>query len=317
MSFTTLGEQTVLSDCFNFQNLDRWLWSLDDIPGVGGLRMEGAPSNGGVRLTTAASVDYTVDASGRSLKILQASNPGNFTALMRMNSALDAEGESTGVVYLYNPNNYIRFGFDYVDGNVELWAALTKNSQLAENVSTIVNFGPWDGVDPIYLRTTHDSNTWTAEWSLDGVNFMDSVTLVTPLPVNHSGPYVASAAGSSEAHTALFDFFFDDAFRIEPEDDSIRTDRTEPYIYRIATAALSSSSVRVRWFTDEPASGTLEIGETEGLELPPVVNPDIALSQEAIVDQLFGGTNYFVRTRAQDSAGNEGVSSTLTVQTPN
>ena len=317
MTFTTLGEQSILSDTFNFQNLDRWLWAIEDPPGAGQLRMEGAPTDGGVRLTTAAGLDYRVDAVGRALQLLQASNPGNFTSEMKLTTALDAEGESSGVIYLFNAENFIRFGFDYIDGNVELRATLTKIGQTAEHTSTIINFGPWDGMSPLFLRTRHDSNTWTADWSLDGLTFMPGVTLVAPLPVNHSGPYVASNPGSTEPHSALIDFFFDDAFRIEPEDETVRTDRTEPFIYRVEPTVLSSSSVGVTWFTDELAQGVLEFGETEDLELPPVTANEAGFSQSIEIDQLFANTQYFLRVMAEDLVGNEASSATLQVQTGN
>lgn len=306
MTFTALPAMPVLSDDFHFDNLLRPLWDLRDPGGQGQLQMVNTAGDGGVRLITPAGADYSIDGSEAALFLNQASMWGNFTAVTKVFTTLDADGESTGLVYEYDERNRLRFGFDYSNGNVELVGVLTKIDDPVDVASTTVVFGSWDGIDPLYLRVNHTDDMWFADWSFDGEAWMPGVEIQHPLPPFFAGPYVASAAGS-DGHSAIFDWHFDDQFRIVPEDETLRTDRTAPFAYRADPVVLSATEVAMTWFTDELTTGGLDWGETEELEQERKVVQDSAFEHTVIIDALAPNTGYFVRDFARDAAGNESL----------
>ncbi len=314
MTFTALDAMPVLSDDFHFGNLLRPLWDLRDPGGQGQLQMTNEQGDGGVRLITPAGADYTIDGSEAALFLRQPSLPGNFTSVTKVFTTLDADGESTGVVFEYDERNRLRFGFDFSNGNVELVGALTKIDDTLDVDSTTVVFGAWDGVDPLFLRVNHTDDIWFADWSFDGSAWMPGVEIQHPLPPFFAGPYVASAEGSN-GHSALFDYHFDDQFRIVPEDETIRTDRTAPFVYRMDTDVLSGTEVSVTWFADELTTGGLDWGLTEELEEERRIVEESAFQHTVLIDALLPSTDYFVREVAEDAAGNQSIGDTVGVIT--
>lgn len=314
-TFISKRHEPHYSDDFNYPNLDLNRWTLVDPQGQGSLKMEGAGSGeAGVRLTTPAWVDYSVDGESRALRLMQDMGSGPFGNVVKLSAAIDCPGESCGTLWAQDEENFVRFGLDYNSGDVLLTAVVTEAGVAGPSMSMLVNFGSWFGEFPLYLRVIHQGDIWFADWSYDGQAWQLGLQFQHALDVETGGLYVSSEEGLAAGVSLLADYFFTLDYPIVPEDQSVRIDRTEPYIYRLDPEVLSERSIRLGWFTDEPCEGGLDWGVAPDFEFHERVE-GLEYSQSVTISELEGQTDYVLRARAVDAAGRESISEEVELET--
>lgn len=314
-TFQTELYEPIYSDDFNYPNLDRNRWELVDPVGLGTLEMYGAGTGeAGVRLTTPGGADYSVDAQPLSLRLMQEVGPGPFGNVVKLKAAIDCPGESCGTIWAQDENNFVRVGLDYYHGDVFLTAVITEDGVPTPGIRMLVNFGSWFADFPLYLRVMNQGDSWFADWSYDGQSWQLGLQFQHGIQLQTGGLYVSSLEGFEDGISVEADYFFTIGYPIVPQDQSVRIDRTEPYIYRLDPEVLSDRSLRLGWFTDEPCDGGLDWGVAPDFEFHEPVE-GLEYNQNVTITNLDAHTNYVLRARAVDAGGHESISAEIELET--
>jgi hypothetical protein len=87
----------------------------------------------------------------------------------------------------------------------------------------------------------------------------------------------------------------------------LKSDTTPPIISGEAVRDTTSSSVTIKWTTDEPATSQIEYGLTAEYGSMTTIDPALVTAHSVLVSGLASRTTYFSRVRTKDAAGNEAI----------
>jgi glucose/arabinose dehydrogenase len=96
---------------------------------------------------------------------------------------------------------------------------------------------------------------------------------------------------------------------------STAADTTPPVISAVASSNITSSSARITWTTDEPATSQVEYGTTTAYGSATPVDSTLTTSHTVLLSGLAAQTLYNYRVRSSDAAGNLRVGANLTFTT--
>jgi uncharacterized repeat protein (TIGR02543 family) len=155
-------------------------------------------------------------------RLLQSIQDANFTVDVKFESPLSLQYQSQGILVVDSASNMLRFDF-YSDGtSVHIFAASIVNGVGAvRGLSTIT-----PGV-PLWMRIRRSGDQWTQRYSYDGQNWTTAVTFSHTLVARQVGVFAlndGTTPGTTPAHTAVFDYFFDALAPIVPEDGQVAGD---------------------------------------------------------------------------------------------
>jgi hypothetical protein len=92
-------------------------------------------------------------------------------------------------------------------------------------------------------------------------------------------------------------------------------DVAPPCITMVAVGGITMTGAVVTWLTDEPATGLVEYGESDALELPPVGDSGLTTGHTLRLSGLSPDTAYQFRVTSVDASGNDAASTRLEFRT--
>jgi PKD repeat protein len=207
------GSSGIVSDDFNAPLLDG-IWTFQDPVGDGSYELVGAgTSDARLRLSVPAGTNHDVWTGGnRSVRVMQPALDDDFEIEVKFESLPTQRFQLQGLLIEQDPQNFLRVDF-YSDGSVlRLFAARFVNGVPTTLRSQTITAAP-----TLYLRLTRQGDTWTPQYSYDGVSWIGVSGFTHALAVTSVGVF-AGNAGGNPAFTAVVDYFFNTAAPIVPED---------------------------------------------------------------------------------------------------
>jgi hypothetical protein len=150
------------------------------------------------------------------------------------------------------------------------------------------------------------------------LNYFTTARASGPLtaPANVNGVFRAGATGFPNETWNLANFWVDVIF--ETTDSGGGTsDTTPPFISGIAAGALTRSSAKISWTTDEASTTQVEYGTTSSLGSTSTLVTTLVISHAQTLSNLQRNQTYYFRVLSRDSAGNLRTSVTSTFRTSN
>jgi hypothetical protein len=179
------------------------------------------------------------------------------------------------------------------------------------NLGSVAVSGVTDGV---WLQVRRQTGVWTCLYSTDGYAWQQAVSLTRSMALDVCG-WVAGGLDSAEGpQTAAFDFAFNLANPIHPEDGGSGDDVTAPVISNLIVTPFLDH-VELTWQTDEPAFTRVAYGLTTGYELGLVQGSTFLTDHAVDVTGLAPGGQYHFRVTCVDTVGNISSSGDMTAHT--
>ncbi len=308
--------QAVSSDDFNQFNLNRNIWTIVDPLGDASFTLTGTnTTNARLSIAVPGGVAHDLYTSGNNApRVLQNVANTDFSVTAKFESAVSLPFQIQGILVEQTPGNFMRFDF-YSDGGSTKMFAATIDGGTFTPISDIPVGA--NNVQPLYMRIERSGNNWTQVISFDGTTWTDSVSFAHPITVAKVGVYAGNAdqGGGVPAHTALIDFFQNNASPLLSEDgNSSVPDTLAPYIYT-PKATPSSSSIQFTWKTDEPANGRVEYGTTTSYELGFLSHSNFLTSHALQANGLASSTLFHYRFISTDGGGRADTTADMTVST--
>ncbi|MDH3707467.1 MAG: fibronectin type III domain-containing protein, partial [Acidimicrobiia bacterium] len=209
--FSTTGTgppppSSVVSDDFSQGTLSP-IWTYvdplaDSTQAMTGLQLSLSPGTGNT---------HDIWTSNTAPHILQTIPDEDFEIEAKFESDLTANFQSQGILVQQDSDDLLRVEF-HRTGSPKLFVAKIVGG----SPTTITSSGIPTGTAPLWLRVRRIGNDWTVLYSTDGTNFIQGSTFTHAMTVSGVGVFAGNSAGT--AHTALVDYFFNNASPIVPED---------------------------------------------------------------------------------------------------
>jgi regulation of enolase protein 1 (concanavalin A-like superfamily) len=206
---TKPSPSTIKSDDFSSCTLDTEVWSFINPLGDSNYTLNGST----VTINVPADVPHDIWKDGiNAPRLMQLVQNQDFTTIAKIDSNVTKGAQLQGILVQQDSNNYLRFTVQYdkfpgltiVDGN---------------NGSPTATFGLGLASPPPYIRVVRLGNVWSFDYSYDDITWTQATTFSKTLTVSQIGIFAGNAGGSkSPAHAGVFDYFFNSAAPIVPED---------------------------------------------------------------------------------------------------
>jgi len=210
-----LEDSSLVSDDFNVCALDteRWIY-IDPQAGTAGASTMELVDNQ-IVFTVPGGIAHDVWTSGIDAPhLMQATTNTDFTIEVKFDSSLGEGYQLQGILIQQDSNNFVRINFQSNENDTSSLLGFTFTNGTPEAVSYKA-LASGDG--PMYLRLVRLGTQWQIFYSNNGSDWVASGSFTYALEVSAVGLF-AGNAGVSPAHTAVVDYFFNDAARISPED---------------------------------------------------------------------------------------------------
>lgn len=228
ISFGMYGDYTITanfieavdprSDDFNRCSLDNGLWTTTDPVGNSSFSMTGTSLKIGVPAGTAH--DLWTNANDAPRALTPAANE-DFGIDVKFDTPFETiaanQFQSQGIIVQGSNNRLLRFDF-YNDGAaIHAFAATLENGTGAQKSNKIIANG-----SPLYMRIVRAGDQWTQSYSYNGTSWTQAAKFTYAMTVTDAGVF-ASNSGKNPAFTAEFDYFFNNAAPIVPQDTNVNT----------------------------------------------------------------------------------------------
>jgi len=290
----------LVSDDFDRANLDTGRWRFENPRGDGRVRMVGAGSpDAHLELEVPAGPSHDPFHVNRSVRVMQPVADADFELEARFESDPGERYQIQGFIVEADEDDWLRFDVFHDGATQRIFAAVTVNGSSSSRFNAPIATGA-----ARFLRITRQGDVWTCAYSADGSSYTTAGSFEHPLAVAAAGVFTANHASSGDApaYTAVVDYVADTAVPIVDEDGSVEPDTLPPFIHGVRTLA-SGTDLVVSWYTDEPALGTVDHGETLAYELGAVSDAGGTRAHSVVLPDLAPGTTYHLRVRAADGLG--------------
>ena len=161
------------------------------------------------------------DFANGAPRFMQPAVNEDFEVEIKFDSVMDSRFQTEGFLVMQDALNWLRFEFHHDGTTVRITAISILNGE-----GTIIQQDPIasTGDAPLIMRVKRTGDIWAQSYSLDqGASFIDHTTFTTPFVVTEVGFYAGSTIleGDTQtppAFTGVFDYFFNTAAPITPED---------------------------------------------------------------------------------------------------
>jgi len=211
---------TTVSDDFNSCALNTSLWTIEDPLNDGSIMVNGTQ----VLLSVPEGEEHNVWGTtpsnfvNNTLRIMQPTNNTDFEVEAKYESGVDQSFQQQGILIQQDGNDLIRIELTYSGGLTSVFVAWFDDG-IATLLPT-VSVAP-AATEPHYLRVKRVGDEFTVWHSLDGSSWSAThVNFSFDLVVSSVGVFAGNSenGGESPAHTAVVDYFFNNASPIDPED---------------------------------------------------------------------------------------------------
>jgi regulation of enolase protein 1 (concanavalin A-like superfamily) len=217
-TFLTLSSGAFTSDDFDAADLNTDLWEFVNPLGDASYQVSGAGTQDArLSIVVPGGASHDPWGSNDAPRVMQVADDTDFQIEVKLESVLDQAYQSQGVIVEQDSQNWLRFDF-YHNGSTLYAFAVSVSGGVPDPQ---VNAAIWSGPSPtMWLRVTRAGNLWTHEYSFNGTDWNTSGSFSAALTVGSVGLFGGnfSPSGSAPAQTALFDYIFDTAAPIVPED---------------------------------------------------------------------------------------------------
>jgi regulation of enolase protein 1 (concanavalin A-like superfamily) len=207
------------SEDFDTNQLDSRIWTFHDPLGDASFFLSGAGTpNARVNIVVPAGLSHDPWAFNNAPRLMQEAQDEDFQLEVKMESSMSARFQEQGVIIEADADNWLRLEL-HSDGT-ELRAFATAVVDGVPSVRIHTGIGSLPSAVPLWLRITRTGNQFRHEHSFDGQTWIVNGVLTQPMEVTAVGIFGGNftTSGSAPAHTAVFDYFFETARPIVPED---------------------------------------------------------------------------------------------------
>jgi hypothetical protein len=211
-------DSIIVSDDFNSCTLND-VWEFID-PTSGGSSYEMNGTN--LQITVPGGASHEMYTSGmQAPRIIQPANDVDFEIEVKFDSPV-VSGQEQGIVIIDDDANFLRF--EFFGGSTNIFSAILITGSIITNQQIDPN-SPF----PLWMRVKRTGDMWYQTYSFDGVNWLPN-TDADPDPEPYEFQYAMNVTavgvyagtyggGSAPGHIADFDYFFNTASPIDPEDE--------------------------------------------------------------------------------------------------
>ncbi len=209
--FTDPSQPSPQSDDFSGCELNTNVWTFVDPVGDGSYAVEDQL----LKLSVPTRSEHNAWSAGNfTTRVMQPAENDDFEIETKMVSPISERSQLQGFIVEESDGNYIRFDIYHDGTQMYLFSASFINDSPTEQVKVAID----DLTDAFYLRVTRVGNEWTMSYSYNGNSWTDATPFTYVLDVNSVGLFAGTGGKTSPAHTAEFDYFFNNAAPIDPED---------------------------------------------------------------------------------------------------
>ena len=153
-------------------------------------------------------------------RILQAADNTDFEVVAKFDSAVTQPAQIQGIVIQQDATNLIRFDFNYLNGQTNVYAATIKDGAPRKRLEL-----PIPAADARYLKVTRAGDNWTLAFSANGAAWQPAGAFAFPMTVAQAGVFAGNVRpdknSTAPAFTARIDFFQNTATGPIPEDSPL------------------------------------------------------------------------------------------------
>ena len=214
----SLPASDIRSDDFSAQELDTSIWDFSNPDNDVTLTMTGTQA---MLQLPAAGFDrefWTTSDINRMPRLMQPAADTDFEVEAKFESPVSANYQLQGILVEQSPLDLMRVEFLYYENQPRIFIA----SVVGGIADILANIILPSGDAPMYLRVTRAGDNWTVRYSTDGTIWNTAPSFDKIFNVSAVGVYAANSAGTP--HTAVVDYFFNNAFPIVPEDGACAGD---------------------------------------------------------------------------------------------
>jgi uncharacterized repeat protein (TIGR02543 family) len=225
-NFTEANPDSLVSDDFSC-GLNPDLWTFLNPAG-------GSYDTNGTQLLITApagpSHDPWTDGNKAPRMMQSVDNPQIFEVETKFESAVTQQFQMQGIMAEKDGQNFLRFEYQYNGGGVtRVFAASIVDGALDNQA--VFDVAPLGAAS--YLRLTRADTLWSFAYSANGTDWTPAGGFEFDVDIARVGVYAANhpaGGGSSPAHTAVVDYFFNTASPIVPEDEP---DSCDPFSFPV------------------------------------------------------------------------------------
>ena len=221
----TVTSPTIRSDDFHGAQLDTSVWTLIRPQAAQQAWTDG--TNFHASVPAGVSSDLYTDAL-LAPRLIQGAPDSDFEIETKIDAVPSQSVQFSGLIAQQDARNFVRADVYRSGAQTRLFAGTIIGSKGAGKLDVAISPVP----SSVYLRLARAGNVWTVKWSSDGTNWTTAGTFTHSMQVTGVGMHTASTGStpaSVPAYTSSFDYFFNTAAPISPEDDGPTPD-TAPYV---------------------------------------------------------------------------------------
>jgi regulation of enolase protein 1 (concanavalin A-like superfamily) len=207
------------SDDFNQAAIDTQLWTVVDPLGDATISVSGfGTADARLSISVPADVAHDPWTSNDSARIMQPASNTDFQIEAKMESVVSQQYQSQGIIIEQDSGRWLRF--DVHSDGTNVFGLAASNDSGAPTLKILEQLATGSSPTPIWLRVTRSGNQWTHEHSFDGSTWIMNGSFSSVMSVKSVGVFGGNfrAGGNPPAHTAIFDYVFNPASPIVPED---------------------------------------------------------------------------------------------------
>ena len=170
-------------------------------------------------VTVPEGVSHNPWTSTQVPRLRQAIADTDFQIEVKFESSLSERFQEQGILVELDTQNFLRFEF-YSD-SIQTYAFASATVSGVPTPMLNLPIGDAPSVTPMLFRVTRTGDVWTHEHSVDdGVSWVFNGSFVSTLQVAYVSLFAGNqvSGGTAPAHTATFDYIFDTALPVVPED---------------------------------------------------------------------------------------------------
>jgi len=210
----------LISDDFNTCILNSDVWSIFNPAGDGAVAVSGiGTEDAQLLLSVPSGTDHDVWTDGnQSVRAMQTVSNADFEIEVKFDSAVTRKFQLQGLLVEESPARYLRFNFQGGDTNPVLIAARLVNNVPTTEINRTIAEGT-----PQYIRVARHGETWIVSYSAGGGAWVTAGSFGYAMTPTAVGVFAGNAGQPAKgipapAHTAVVDYFFNNAAPIVPED---------------------------------------------------------------------------------------------------